>query len=178
MDKNIEKYGNLIADYTKKNYRECFREPSGIMKYKFIVPGSKYSDDLWDWDSWLTDLALGEFVTDDISEYEKGCVLNFLDYVEEDGTTPIWITPDGVSRDFVGGKKTNIHKPNLAQHALYVSDKYGFEWLSGKFDAFERYDDITILRVKREEEFAPVKNATGVDSPETARELYKNFHNA
>ena len=44
------------------------------------------------------------------------------------------------------------------------------------FDAFGELDDMVILRVKREEEFAPVKNATGVDSPETARELYNNFH--
>ncbi len=135
----IERYGELIADYTKKNYRECFREPSGQIKYKFMVPGSCYTDSLWDWDSWLTDLALGEFVKDDISEYEKGCVLNFLDYVEEDGTTPIWITPHDTSKEFVDGKKTNIHKPNLAQHALYISEKYGFDWLSGRFDAFERY---------------------------------------
>ena len=35
---------------------------------------------------------------------------------------------------------------------------------------------MTILRVKREEESAPVKNAEGPDSPETARELYKNFY--
>lgn len=45
------------------------------------------------------------------------------------------------------------------------------------FDAFGELDDMAVLRVKREEEFAPVKNATGVDSPETARELYKKFHN-
>ena len=45
------------------------------------------------------------------------------------------------------------------------------------FDAFGEVDDMAILRVKREEEFAPVKNAEGVDSPETARELYINFHN-
>ena len=45
------------------------------------------------------------------------------------------------------------------------------------FDAFSLAEDMTILRVKREEEFAPVKNAAGVDSPETARELYKAFHN-
>lgn len=32
------------------------------------------------------------------------------------------------------------------------------------------------MRVKREEEFAPVKNAEGIDSPETARQLYINFN--
>ncbi len=52
---------------------------------------------------------------------------------------------------------------------------YKFE--SFIFDAFERLDNMSIMRVKREEEFAPVKNATGVDSPETARELYLNFIN-
>ncbi len=44
------------------------------------------------------------------------------------------------------------------------------------FDAFGELDDMAILRVRREEEFAPVKNAEGVDSPETARKLYENFH--
>ena len=44
------------------------------------------------------------------------------------------------------------------------------------FDAFESLEDMAIMRVKREEEFAPVKNATGVDSPETARKLYRAFH--
>ena len=60
---------------------------------------------------------------------------------------------------------------------LVVSDKpnaYKFE--AFLFDAFESLDDMAILRVKREEEFAPVKNASGVDSPETARELYKKFY--
>ena len=45
------------------------------------------------------------------------------------------------------------------------------------FDAFGELDDMVVLRVNREEEFAPVKNAEGVDSPETARELYRKFHN-
>ena len=40
------------------------------------------------------------------------------------------------------------------------------------FDAFEQLDDMSILRVKREDEFAPVKNRTGNDSPETAVKLY------
>ncbi len=44
------------------------------------------------------------------------------------------------------------------------------------FDAFGEVDNMVILRVKREDEFAPVKNATGVDSPETARKLYNDFY--
>ena len=60
---------------------------------------------------------------------------------------------------------------------LVVPDKpnaYKFE--SFLFDAFESLDDLAIMRVKREEEFAPVKNAEGVDSPETARKLFLDFH--
>ena len=59
---------------------------------------------------------------------------------------------------------------------LVVPEKpnaYKFE--SFIFDAFDMLDDMAILRVKREEEFAPVKNAEGNDSPETARKLYKDF---
>jgi len=46
------------------------------------------------------------------------------------------------------------------------------------FDAFGKVDDMAILRVKREEEFAPVKNSDSadVDCPRTARKLYKQFH--
>ena len=51
---------------------------------------------------------------------------------------------------------------------------YKFE--SFIFDAFEKLDNMTILRVRREDEFAPVKNATGTDSPETAIKLYNTFH--
>lgn len=61
---------------------------------------------------------------------------------------------------------------------LIVSEKpnaYKFE--SFIFDAFEKLDDLVVLRVKRENEFAPVKNAEGEDSPETARKLYIEFHN-
>lgn len=54
-------------------------------------------------------------------------------------------------------------------------NSYKFE--SFIFDAFEKLESMEILRVKREDEFAPVKNAEGVDSPETATKLYIEFHN-
>lgn len=46
------------------------------------------------------------------------------------------------------------------------------------FDSFGEVDEMAVLRVKREEEFAPVKNtdSVGVDCPRTARELYKKYY--
>ena len=46
------------------------------------------------------------------------------------------------------------------------------------FDAFGTVDEMAILRVKREEEFAPVKNddSVGVDCPRTARKLYEAYY--
>ena len=54
-------------------------------------------------------------------------------------------------------------------------NSYKFE--SFIFDAFEFFDDIAILRGKREDDFAPVKNKDSVDSPKTAKELYEKYWN-
>ena len=54
-------------------------------------------------------------------------------------------------------------------------NSYKFE--SFIFDAFEFFDDIAILRGKIEDDFAPVKNREGVDSPKTAKELYEKYWN-
>lgn len=60
---------------------------------------------------------------------------------------------------------------------LIVPDKpNAYKYESFIFDAFSSLDSMAVLRVKREEEFAPVKNAEGVDSPDTARKLYKDFY--
>lgn len=80
-------------------------------------------------------------------------------------------------------------KSKLPYHSAFKKAKYineygelivptepnAFKFESFMFDAFEKLDDMAILRVKREEEFAPIKNAEGVDSPATAKELYLNF---
>lgn len=44
------------------------------------------------------------------------------------------------------------------------------------FDYFNEVEEVTIYRVEREKEFAPVKNKEGVDSPQTAIELYNNLY--
>lgn len=43
------------------------------------------------------------------------------------------------------------------------------------FDALEFLDDMVIMRVDRNEEFAPIKNISGIDSPDTAKEIYENY---
>lgn len=43
------------------------------------------------------------------------------------------------------------------------------------FDSFCLFDEIAILRGKREEDFAPIKNKNGADSPETAKKLYEQY---
>ena len=58
------------------------------------------------------------------------------------------------------GEVITPEKPNAYKFEAFI------------FDAFTYFDDIAILRVHREDEFAPVKNKEGQDSPETARTLY------
>ena len=53
-----KQYENLITDYIKNQKYKILREPSGKRPYKFIVPGACYSHQLWDWDSWFTDVAI------------------------------------------------------------------------------------------------------------------------
>ena len=80
----------------------------------------------------------------------------------------------------------------LPYHSAYKKAKYidnngdlvipdspnAYKFEAFLFDSFGEVDDMAILRVKREEEFAPVKNAddVGVDCPATARKLYEDYY--
>ena len=61
------------------------------------------------------------------------------------------------------GEIIKPEKPNAYKYETFI------------FDAFESLESMSVLRVKREDEFAPLKNADGEDSPDTARELYKKY---
>ena len=61
------------------------------------------------------------------------------------------------------GELVKPTKPNAYKYEAFI------------FDGFTFFDNISILRGRREEDFAPVKNAEGEDSPETAIQLYNNF---
>ncbi len=75
----------------------------------------------------------------------------------------------------VAFKKANYLDNDGNEVIAKEPNSYKFETFM--FDAFEGLDNMLLFRVKREEEFAPVKNKDGVDSPETARNLYNNYWN-
>ena len=72
-------------------------------------------------------------------------------------------------------KKNTYLDENLK--AIEPTEPNTLKFESFIFDGFEYLEDMVILRVNREEEFAPIKNAVGVDSPESAKEIYEKYYN-
>ena len=95
------------------------------------------------------------------------CNLYSIDAIEKISKETLMYHPAHKKNSYIDeeGKEIIPKEPN----------SYKFE--SFIFDAFEFFDDIAILRGKREDDFAPVKNKEGVDSPRTAKELYEKFWN-
>lgn len=58
----------------------------------------------------------------------------------------------------------------------YVTIPNGLKFELFLFDYFTHIEDLRLLRIDREQEFAPVKNPTGIDSVVTAREMYMKVH--
>lgn len=63
------------------------------------------------------------------------------------------------------GEMVKVTEPNAYKYEAFI------------FDGFNYFDDISILRGRRNEDFAPIKNKEGVDSPETAIKLYNDYWN-
>ncbi|WNH11217.1 hypothetical protein [Thalassobellus suaedae] len=90
----ISYFATIIKSNVYKDYKKMYRPSSGSLVYPFLTPGSnQYANVLWDWDSWLSNIALRQILTDigsdkdkkEAVKYEQGCVLNFLHYGDWDG---------------------------------------------------------------------------------------------
>ncbi len=152
-----KRYSQLLRTHIAEHYQSMFREPSGVLEYPYIVPGSdQYATSLWDWDSWATSIALRQMVMDggdvqeqrDTLKYSKGCVLNLLSY-SRCGWVPIVIVnppnkdpetnltirlPDNCH-------VVNMAKPVLAQHAALIVRSEGgdAEWLREAFYPLQQF---------------------------------------
>lgn len=146
--KATREHRKLIKEHVYSDYKLMFKQPTGIaLKYPYITPGSRqYAAVLWDWDSWLSNVALRQILNDIASEadktealtYEQGCVLNYLAYTSpEDGYMPMVVdaetNPDRIKPSDI--YSTNMHKPCLAQHAAFLIRENGgeAEWIRQGF---------------------------------------------
>ncbi len=141
---DTQHYAALIRQNLTEHYQGMFREAGGNLPYPFITPGSQqYADVLWDWDSWLTNIALRQILLEkgdaaaqeDARRYEQGCILNSLHWGRMDGWVPIVIDRSGTVYRPSNPYGENMHKPTLAQHAALITQLGGgdAEWLREKF---------------------------------------------
>ena len=153
----VDKFAKICREYIYKEMKGMYREPGGSLKFPFLAPGSsQYLDMLWDWDSWLSDVALRQILLEQGSDkdrqqalkYEQGCVLNALSYGGMDGWIPIWIERNAPSRsEMLKGKnlwKSNMHKPTLAQHAAFIvqNSNGDAEWLREEFYTLQAFENL------------------------------------
>jgi len=147
-------HSRLIKEHCYADFRQMYRQPEGgALVYPYITPGSRqYARVLWDWDSWLSDVALRQILADTGTEadhqealvYEQGCVLNYLAYTsEKDGYMPMVVDSESDPakirpRDIYA---TNMHKPVIAQHAALIvrSNDGDAEWLREGFPRMQAF---------------------------------------
>ena len=80
------------------------------------------------------------------------------------------------------GKEMEYHIAKKKSNYLNAEGKFiepdapnAYKFEQFIFDSFKLFNDIAILRGIREEDFAPIKNKEGEDSPQTAKKLYENY---
>lgn len=141
---DIPHFSQLIRQNLQDNYRGMLREAGGNLPHPFITPGSQqYADVLWDWDSWLSNIALRQILlesgdasaSEEARRFEQGCILNSLHWGGMAGWIPIVIERNGNVYKAANPYRENMHKPVLAQHAAFITQQNGgdAEWLREKF---------------------------------------------
>lgn len=149
----MERYIEALKKMVIETCCEMTREPMGELKYPYVVPSSPkspyYSTMLWDWDSWLTCVVMGQVEVDSgkpgqYSDYARGSTLNFLNMCADDGFMPICVTSEGAMSWEPEKEKvfrTNMHKPVLAQQIAFLVQRDGgkTDWVEPYFDRLERF---------------------------------------
>ncbi len=178
-DTNITGYISKLRNHILRNVASTFREPGGPFIAPFLAPGSAlYQDCLWDWDSWMADVALRQAVLESgdakLREqavlHGRGSIINLLAHSDSRGWVPICVYRDG---DWwrTEGNNTNMAKPVLAQHAAFlVQQDSNAEWIRpwiGKLSAFLNRYKSTFLHQESGLYIWADDAGTGVDNDPT-----------
>lgn len=155
--RSVAYYCGVLKEYISVSASTMVRGPSGRLSHPYVVPSSQgsrlYSDTLWDWDSWLTSVALGQVELDQgkrgaFFDAEAGSLRNFLECCGDDGVVPILLFPDEreFSRPPVDESdpfSQNMHKPVLAQATAMLVQRRGgeCEWAADLVAPMRRFLD-------------------------------------
>jgi len=163
MNQDILNYCGLLEEHLSEIWQESLHPPIGALKHPFITAGgAQYQHALWDWDSWLSGVALrqararfGEEPREGVPtlrECERGCILNFLEHTDISGFMPIEIGPDGPAWDIAGNVQvlprdqmlhTNPHKPCICLHLETIleaqDDPDDLQWIRPHFAKVELF---------------------------------------
>ena len=92
---------------------------------------------------------------------------NFLKRIAADGKSmPFHVSEKSVKCLDKNGQLNKPSTPNAFKFEQFI------------FDAFTQTQNICVVEVERSQEFSPIKNKTGVDSPDTARKDLRNYFGA
>lgn len=149
MIKQWEENVALLKEYIRENWHRAMKEPSGLVRYKFMDPAASYRGQLWDWDSFFCGVALMD-VYPDTAEYVQGCAMNFMDHMRKDGSIPYVIntnSPKGIGgipgtdlEERSAECDLNSMKPLLAQMILLAHQKIAdTEWIVQNWEKLERH---------------------------------------
>ncbi|MBR2290086.1 MAG: UTP--glucose-1-phosphate uridylyltransferase [Clostridia bacterium] len=152
--------GNQVGSKTivKANAHEKVGAFCKKNKSPFVIEYTELSDDMAEMTNDKQELVYGES--------HIMCNLYSLQALEKIASQPLPYHSAHKKADFLdsNGNVVKAESPNAYKYEAFL------------FDGFGLFDDISILRGRREEDFAPIKNKEGVDSPETAIKLYNHYY--
>lgn len=142
MDK-LQKITNEIKAEFASFEKDVVRQPSGYLKYPYLIPAGFYSQ-LWDWDAFF---MANHFIAKGEPEYMRYWALTFAENIDEEGYVSGGMTTKGQRKLF--GKFAM--KPFLSQGVYQYSKSVGdYSWIAPYYDNL-----VKILDYRKKTQFDP-----------------------
>lgn len=120
-----------LADGFRELRKQVVKEPSGFIKYPYLIPAGFYSQ-LWDWDAFF---MANHFISKGQPEYMKSWVMTFAQGIDEEGYVAGCMTTKGPRQAYSG---KFAMKPFLSQGAYHYSKATGdWEWIRPIYDRLQ-----------------------------------------